>query len=91
MVLGSCLNRIVISSCSNLTESQLVLWMFRWMNSSLHYDIDFKEKEAKEVAKIRFQHYQIKRFRKLQVLHGLLEIRIHQRRQEKEKADKEYY
>jgi len=39
-------------------------------------DDELKEREIQEVAKIRYEHYMIKRYRKLQILHELLEKRI---------------
>lgn len=52
---------------------------------------DFKqEAEVDEVAQIRFEHYKMKRLRKLAVINMILENIVIKKRLEVEKADKDY-
>ena len=48
-------------------------------------------RELEEVAKIRFEHHQIKRLRKLQAINNVAEQAAARKKMEKEMAEKEYY
>ena len=49
------------------------------------------KRELEEVAKIRFEHHQIKRMRKLQAINNVAEQAAAKKKMEKEMAEKEYY
>ena len=47
--------------------------------------------KSSEVAKIKFEHHQVKRLRKLAILNNLVDKQALQKKLEKEKAEQEYY
>ena len=54
-------------------------------------DPETVKREQDEVAKIRFEHHQIKRIRKLQTLSKLADQLAAKKKQEKERAERDYY